>query len=116
MSAFDEREKAFEAKYHLDEELAFKVNARRAKLLGLWVAELLGLNAEQAQAYAKATVEADLSGGQGGAVKKALSDLATKGVEITESKVLHQAERLLATARAEIVSEVSDGKQTVTPE
>ncbi len=45
MAGLDDRKDAAEKKYAHDEELAFKANARRAKLLGLWVAEQIGKSA-----------------------------------------------------------------------
>ena len=53
MPTFNDREKAEEAKYAHDQELEFKVNARRNKLLGLWAAELMGMSGETAEAYAR---------------------------------------------------------------
>ena len=61
MTFFDDREKGFEAKYKHDQELQFKVFARRNKLLGLWAAQKLGLGGEAAEAYAKDVVKADFS-------------------------------------------------------
>ena len=54
MSGFDDREKGFEAKYRVDQELEFKINARRNRLLGAWAAELMGVTGEAAESYAKA--------------------------------------------------------------
>ncbi len=62
MTTFDKREEGFEKKFALDEELKFKADARRNKLLGLWVAEKLGLTGEAADAYAKEVVAADFDG------------------------------------------------------
>ena len=59
MTTFDEREKSFEKKFELDQELQFKVKARRNKLLGLWAAGLLGKTGADAEAYAKEVVAAD---------------------------------------------------------
>ena len=59
MSNFDDREKAQEAKYAHDQEISFKANARRNKLLGLWVAEQLGLSGDAADAYAREVIESD---------------------------------------------------------
>ena len=60
MTSFDDREKSYERKFALDEELAFKSSARRNKLLGLWAAEKLGLSGDDAQAYAREVIKADL--------------------------------------------------------
>lgn len=59
MTTFDDREKAFEAKYALDQEQEFKAIARRNRMLGLWAAEKMGLSAESADQYAAAVVRAD---------------------------------------------------------
>ena len=56
MTTFDKREKAFEDKYKHDQELQFRVEVRRNKLLGLWAAELL--SKDDAEAYAKEVVSA----------------------------------------------------------
>ena len=65
MTTFDKREEGFEKKFALDEELRFKANARRNKLVGLWAAEKLGLAGADAESYAKEVVMAafDESGG-----------------------------------------------------
>jgi hypothetical protein len=83
MTTFDNREKAFEDKYKHDQELQFRVEVRRNKLLGLWAAELLGKDA--AEAYAKEVVSADFEEpGDADLVRKLLGDLEDGGVEMTE--------------------------------
>ena len=59
MTTFDKREKSFEAKYAHDQEILFKIGARRNKLLGQWMAEQLGLDGADAEAYAKAVIASD---------------------------------------------------------
>ena len=59
MTTFDKREEGFEKKFAIDEELKFKANARRNRLLGLWAADKLGLSGAEADAYAKEVVVAD---------------------------------------------------------
>ena len=51
MNKFDEREKSFEKKFQMDEELQFKVSARSNKYLGEWVGEKLGKNNEETKQY-----------------------------------------------------------------
>ncbi|HIJ63738.1 MAG TPA: DUF1476 domain-containing protein [Rhodospirillaceae bacterium] len=115
MTAMEEREKAFEAKYHLDEEMAFKANVRRAKLLGLWAAAKLGLADEAALAYARSVVEADLADGHHGAlISKLLGDLAVEGIPIDAETITHQMDRLAREAQAQVVAELVSGKQTLT--
>ena len=60
MTTFDKREEAFEKKFALDEELKFKAEARRNRLLGLWAAEKLGITGEAAATYAREAVRACL--------------------------------------------------------
>ena len=115
MTGLEEREKAFEAKYHLDEEMAFKVNVRRAKLLGLWAAAKLGMADEAAPAYARTVVEADLADGSHGALmSKLLSDFAAKGVAVDAAAVSRQLDHLAGEARSQVVGELVAGKQSLT--
>ena len=63
MTTFDEREKEFEARFKHDQELQFKIKARRNRLLGLWAAEQMGLGGAEADAYAATVVAAQFGGG-----------------------------------------------------
>jgi hypothetical protein len=105
MTLFDEREKAFEAKFRLDQELQFKVNIRRDKLLGLWAAEKLKLNGDAARAYALAVVDAEFSEPDHDAGHKVSRDLAAAGVTVDEEVVRKQMGRLLETARGQLLAE-----------
>jgi len=117
MSGLDEREKAFEAKYHLDEELAFKVNARRDKLLGLWASEKLGLTGGDAEAYARTILDADFADAHHETmIKKLLADFAAKGIEFTESHLQLVMQRLGEEAHRQIIHDVEDGTLTISPE
>lgn len=106
MASFDDRKKGFEEKYKHDKELAFKVNARRNKLLGLWAAQELGVPAAEAEAYAKSVVMADFEKpGDDDVVEKILADAKAKGVEMTEHRVRKHMHDLLEAARQQIMSE-----------
>ncbi len=59
MSTFDERKDAFENKYAHEQNLTFKVEALRNKLLGAWAAEVQGLNEEKTEEYIKEVVKSD---------------------------------------------------------
>tara|TARA_B100001750_G_C15082241_1_gene386455 strand:+ start:39 stop:347 length:309 start_codon:yes stop_codon:yes gene_type:complete len=61
MSSFDDREKTFEKKFAHDEELQFKVSARRNKYLGQWASEILGYNSEQEKDYIQSVIKADFA-------------------------------------------------------
>ncbi|BBK38088.1 hypothetical protein STAQ_31660 [Allostella sp. ATCC 35155] len=103
MSGFNEREKGFEKKFERDQENAFKIVARRNKLLGAWAAGKLGLSGDEAEAYAKAVVVADFEKpGDDDVLQKVLGDLSAKGVAATERDVRQQMDALLQVAREQI--------------
>ncbi len=88
MTTFDDREKAFEAKFARDEEMAFRITARRNRLLGEWAAALMGLTAEETDAYSKSVIQADFEeAGDEDVVRKLLGDLVSAGVDMDEAKV-----------------------------
>jgi hypothetical protein len=103
MTTFNEREKAFEEKFKHDQELRFKVHARRNKLLGLWAAGKMGLKAAEAEAYAKTVVDADfLKPGDDDVVEKVLKDLTAKGISASVADIRREMERLLPLAKEQI--------------
>jgi len=103
MSSFDEREREFEARFKHDEELAFKIRARRDKLLGLWAAGHMGLTGAAAEGYAKEVVAAEFSGPRGRAVvEKVARDFAARGVAISTERVEDELHRLGVEARKQI--------------
>ncbi len=113
---FDEREKAFEAHYRHDEEIAFKASARCAHLFGLWVAGRLGLTGAEAEAYSQAVREADLRRPNHlEMLRKVREDLAAKGITATDFELLGQHETLLEMAKKQILSELGSGKQQLEP-
>ena len=106
MTTFDDREKAFEDKYKHDQELQFKVGVRRNKLLGLWLAELLGLEGADAEAYAKEVVSADFEEpGEEDLVRKVMGDLAAKNVELSDHRLRKKMDELIAVAKEQIMTE-----------
>jgi hypothetical protein len=106
MATFDEREKGFEQKYKHDQELQFKVNARRNKLLGLWAAEQMGMAGAAAEAYAKEVVHADFEKpGDSDVVAKVVKDMTAKGRAITEPQIRKELDRLLAVAKEQLMKQ-----------
>ena len=88
MTSFDDRERAFETQFARDEEMMFRVTARRNRLLGQWAGEKMGLTAEETDAYAKAVVQADFEeAGDEDVVRKLLGDLTSADVEIDDAAV-----------------------------
>ena len=82
MTDFKDRETAFEAKFARDEEMQFRITARRNKLVGLWAADKMGLTAAEAAPYATSVVQADFEeSGDDDVVRKIVGDLAAAGVE-----------------------------------
>ena len=106
MTTFNDREKSFEKKFEKDQELQFKVNARRNKLLGLWAAGLMGKSGADAEAYAKEVVLADFEKpGDSDVMAKLVKDLAAAGKPTEEHTVRKQAERLMDDAKKQVMTE-----------
>ncbi|NBW75478.1 MAG: DUF1476 domain-containing protein [Sphingomonadaceae bacterium] len=100
MTNFNDRERAEEAKFAMDEDTQFRVTARRNRLLGQWAAEQMGLSAVEAEAYAKAVVQADFEeAGDEDVVRKLLGDLTSAGVEIAEGDIRTALEAKMVEAR-----------------
>jgi hypothetical protein len=103
MTTFDKREEGFEKKFAHDEELRFKANARRNKLLGLWAAEKLGLSGAEADAYAKEVVVADFEeSGDDDVLRKVRNDFEAKGVAQSDDDIRRTMLGLMEQAIAQI--------------
>lgn len=108
MTTFNDREKSFEKKFEKDQELQFKVNARRNKLLGLWAAGLMGKSGADADAYAKEVVLADFEKpGDSDVMEKLVKDLAAAGKPTEEHTIRKQAERLMDDAKKQLMTETT---------
>ena len=106
MNTMDDRKNAFENKFAHDEELKFKAEARRNKLLGLWAAELLGKSGDDAEAYAKEVVIADFEeAGDEDVFRKVRADFDAAGVDQSDHQLRRTMDELLEQAVAEIQSE-----------
>jgi len=103
MATFEDREKSFEEQFRQDQELRFKVTARRNRLLGLWAAEKLGLSGEAAEGYVTDVIAADLQKpGDEDVIAKVMGDFKTRNVPITEAQLRDELQRLFATAKKQI--------------
>jgi hypothetical protein len=88
MTTFDDRERAFETKYARDQEMQFRIVARRNRLLGQWAAKLMGLSQAEADAYASDVIRADFEeAGDEDVIRKVLGDLTSAGVECDEGRI-----------------------------
>ena len=108
MTTFDDRERAFETKFAHDEELRFRVIARRNRLLGQWAARLMGLSDAEADAYAKDVIRADFEeAGDEDVIRKVLGDLTGAGVECDEAKVSEAIAHKEVEARRQIMEQTN---------
>ena len=106
MSTFDEREKAFENKFKRDQDLQFKVNNRRNKLLGLWAAAQLNKVGPDADAYAKEVVMSDFEkAGDDDVLQKVLGDLTAAGKPADAGAIRKQMDKLVEEAKKQVMEE-----------
>ena len=104
MTQFDDRERAFEAKFARDEEMQFRVIARRNRLLGEWAARKMGLSEAESDSYAKDVVRSDFEeAGDHDVIRKVLGDLTAAGVDIDEEKVVEALRNKEIDARRQII-------------
>lgn len=105
MSIFDERKKGRDAQYAHDQEMEFKAQARRNKLLGLWAAKLMGKSEAEAEAYAKEVIVSDFEeAGDHDVFRKIRRDFDAAKVEQSDHQIERKMEELLAEARAQVSS------------
>ena len=104
MTQFDDRERAFEAKFARDEEMSFRIAARRNRLLGEWAAEQMGLSDAETESYAKDVIHSDFEeAGEHDVIRKVLGDLTAAGVETDEEKVRDALRSKEIEARRQII-------------
>ena len=104
MTQFDDRERAFEAKFARDEEMQFRVIARRNRLLGEWAARRMGLTDAEAESYAKDVVRPDFEeAGDHDVIRKVLGDLTAAGVDCDEDQVREALKNKQIDARRQII-------------
>ena len=102
MITFDEREKSFEKKFEHDEELQFKVSARRNKYIGQWVSEILGYNPEQEKEYIQSVIKADFAeAGDEDVFRKVKADL--KDHNIADEEIRKKMDELNEKAKSEFI-------------
>jgi hypothetical protein len=107
MTMFEDRERAEEAKFAHDDEMTFRVQARRNKLLGHWAAAQMGLDAAETEAYAKAVVEAEFEeAGDEDVIRKLTGDLTAAGIEIDDAEIRAALEAKTLEARAQLMGGV----------
>jgi hypothetical protein len=104
MTTFNEREQAFESKFAHDQEMAFRVTARRNRLVGQWAAALMGLTPEETDSYAKSVVQADFEeAGDEDVIRKLLGDITSAGVDIDDASIRAALESKTVEARRQLM-------------
>ena len=96
MSKFEEREKSFEKKFVKDEELQFKINAKRNKYLGEWAAKKLGKSSTDKDAYVQEVIKSDFTEpGDEDVFRKIQGDFKKASISISDSEIREQMSSLL---------------------
>lgn len=107
MTDFKDRERAEEAHFALEEETAFRIAARRNRLLGEWAAALMKLTPEESDAYRKAVVQADFEeSGDEDVVRKLLGDLTAANVDVSEADIRAKLEEMMIESRRQLLGGV----------
>lgn len=108
MTQFDDRERAYEAKFAHDEQMSFRILARRNRLLGEWAARKLGLSDEETASYAKDVVRADFEeAGDEDVIRKVLGDLTAAGLDVSDTEIREALGHKMIEARRQIIQEQS---------
>lgn len=106
MTDFKDRQRGEEAKFVMDQDTAFRIAARRNRLLGQWAAEKMSLTPEETESYAKAVVQADFEeAGDEDVIRKLLGDLTAAGIDIDEAGVRSALEDKAVEARRQLIGE-----------
>ncbi len=104
MPDFKDREKGYENKFAHDQEMAFRIAARRNRLLGEWAAELMELTAEETDAYAKAVVQADFEeAGDEDVIRKVLGDLTAAECDVDDATIRGMLDMKTIEARRQLI-------------
>ena len=100
MNKFDDREKSFEKKFQLDEELQFKIAARTNKYLGEWASLKLGKNEKDVKNYIQEIIKADMEeAGKEDVFRKISNDFKKASININESEIRQEMEKALSRAK-----------------
>jgi hypothetical protein len=107
MTSFDDRERSYETRFAREQEFEFKVQARAAKLVGQWAAETMGLSGQEAEAYAREVVKADVAElGSEDVVRKLHADFQARGVDCSEHRIRLRMDEDLIRAREQLAKEI----------
>lgn len=103
MSTFEDREKAYESKFAHDQELLFKIKAKRNKMLGIWAADILGLESGEANDYSRELVETMVDKSKANAIiERIANDFEEAGVDVSHQEIVNKMEDFFEAARQEV--------------
>ena len=106
--SFNDREKAFENKFSLDQQSMFKIEARASKLIGLWAAEKFGLSGADADNYAKEMIAANLDEpGYDDVKRKLKSDFQSRNIPFNSDEIDVIIDKNVAEATKQVEAEKS---------
>jgi hypothetical protein len=104
MTQFNDRERAFESKFAHDEEMKFRLVARRNRLLGEWAARKMGLSEAETESYSKDVIRADFEeAGDEDVIRKVLGDLTAAGIEASDAEIRQTLEHKAAEAKRQLI-------------
>ena len=104
MTQFDDRERAFETKFAHDEEMKFRITARRNRLLGEWAARQMGLSEAETESYSKDVIRSDFEeAGENDVIRKVLGDLTSAGIECDDAQIQAALRNKEIEARRQII-------------
>jgi hypothetical protein len=104
MTDFKDRETAFETKFARDEDMQFRITARRNKLIGLWAAGQMGLTEAEAGPYATSVVQADFEeAGDEDVVRKLVGDMTAAGVDTNAAAITAMLAEKTVEARRQLM-------------
>ena len=102
MSSFEDRKKIFEKKFAHDEELQFKISARRNKYISQWVSSILGYDEEKEKEYTQSVIKADFQeAGDQDVFRKIKEDL--KNHNIQDEEIRNKMDELNEKAKSDFI-------------
>ena len=102
--AFQDREKGFERKFQLDKDQEFKVQSRRDKLFGHWLAKCFGMSGDEAETYVIDVIDSNFEKpGDDYMLDKVKADIAAKGVSIDDSELNTKLSEFMAEAHKQVI-------------
>lgn len=104
MNTFDERKKSFEKKFVNDQELQFKVDAKKNKYIGEWAAKLMKKDEKETQAYILEVIKSDFEEpGDEDVLRKIKNDLKKYGLIISDEEIRNQMDKELERAKKDFL-------------